>query len=257
VGGFDDLIVRALATFGTDVYVGGHFTAAGTAQANFVARFDTLTDQWSALGGGVKWYNDNFTTVYSLAADESGIFVGGAFDQAGGRSASGFARWGGPLAGGNIPAHQGGQVAGPEGLIVDIPAGAATDDRSVRLAGLAGPRQPLPQGQAGVRSFGAAATTLTGQAVTSFLKPYTLKASYIAEQLAAAGISDPSTLNLLAWDGAAWQPLLPCAGCSVDTTNRVVTVVASRLSEFALSGAVSNSGPEHGFLFLPLVQAAE
>jgi hypothetical protein len=154
-----------------------------------------------------------------------------------------------------VPADQGGQVAGPDGLTIDIPAGAAADDLNVRLAALTGPRQPLPEGQGGVRYLGAAATTLTGEAVTGFLKPYTLKVPYTAAQLAAAGIADPQTLNLLTWDGAAWQPLLPCAGCSVDTTNRVVTVVADHFSEFALAGTVPN--PEAQRLFLPLVQAGE
>ena len=104
---------------------------------------------------------------------------------------------------------------------------------------------------------GAAATTLTGEAAVSLLKPYTLKVLYTADQLTAAGITDPSTLNLLRWDGAAWQPLLPCAGCSVDTTNRVVTVVADRFGEFALAGAVSNPEPAGNRLFLPLVQGGK
>lgn len=257
VGGFDDSLVLALAPYGTDLFIGGHFTVAGRAPANFVARFDTLTDQWSALGSGVEWQDDRLTYVYSLATAASGIYVGGDFDQAGGHSAPGFARWAGPLAGGNVTAEEGGQVEGPGGLTIEFPAGATEDELVVRLAALTGPRQALPEKLRSVRNFNAAATTVTGQAVTGFLKPYTLTVPYTAKQLATAGVSDPATLNLSTWDGSAWQPLLPCIGCSLDAANRVVTVVTGHVGEFALVGAVAESDPEANLLFLPLVRGAE
>jgi hypothetical protein len=255
VGGFDDSIIYALAPFGTDLFVGGHFTSAGAAQARFVARFDTLTAQWSALGSGLRWYNDRFTEVTSLTASEDGVYVGGSFDAAGGRAASGFARWAGPLAAGDVTNEQGGAVAGPGGLQIQFPAGAAIDDLVVRLTELAGPGQNLPAGVGGVRHFYAAATTMSGQAVTHLLKPYTLRVPYSEAQLAAAGVTDPATLNLLTWDGAAWQTLLPCPGCGVDTANKTVTLVAGHFSEFALVGALAESNPgTQQQIFLPLVQ---
>lgn len=252
VGGFDDNPVHALAAYGTDLFVGGHFTVAGAAQARFVGRLDTLTDSWSTLGSGLKWYNDRFTEVYSVAAAASGVYVGGAFDQAGGRSASGFARWFGPLGGGNVTPGQGGVVDGPEGLRVAFPAGATGADLIVRLNTLAAPRHSLPQGLGAVRSFHGAATTVTGRAVTSFAKPYTLSIPYTDAQLAAAGVTDPATLTLLYWTGSAWQPLLPCTGCSVDTANRLVTVVADHFTEFVLVGAVEDFDLQNS-LYLPLV----
>lgn len=253
VGGFDENPVYALAAYGTDLFVGGHFTAAGTAPARFVGRFDTLTGSWSTLGSGLKWYNDQFTEVYSVAAAASGVYVGGDFDQAGERPASGFARWGGPLGGGNVTPGQGGTVSGPDGITVAFPAGAATGDLIVKLAGLPAPRQPLPNGLRPVRSFNGAATTLTGQAVTTFLKPYTLSIPYTDAQLAAAGVTDPATLTVLYWNGAEWRPMLPCAGCGVDTANRVVTVVADHFTEFALAGQGNNSGLQNP-LYLPMVR---
>jgi trimeric autotransporter adhesin len=253
VGGFDDNPVYALATYGTDLFVGGHFTVAGAAQARFVGRLDTLTDSWSTLGSGLKWYNDRFTDVYSVAAAASGVYVGGAFDQAGGRSASGFARWAGPLGGGNVTPGEGGTVNGPEGLTVAFPTGATLNDLIVKLVGLTGPRQSLPVGLAALRSFNGAATTVTGQAVTGFDKPYTLTIPYTDAQLAAAGVTDPATLTVLSWTGAEWQPLLPCTGCNVDTNNRLVTVVADHFSEFALVGQVNNPNLQNS-LYLPLVR---
>lgn len=42
----------ALVVSGTDIYVGGAFTVAGNVAANHVAKFNTLTNTWSALGTG-------------------------------------------------------------------------------------------------------------------------------------------------------------------------------------------------------------
>lgn len=255
VGGLDGAAVFGVAGYGTDLFAVGKFTAAGAAPARFVARLDTRTDQWSALGSGVSWYNDQFIEVYSVAAASSGVYVGGDFDAAGGRSASGFAHWGGPMQGGNVPANQGGQVDGPDGLTITFPAGAAANDLIVALAGLGGPRQPLPTDLRGVRHFSGSASTVRGSVVTQFLKPYTLRIPYTAAQLAAAGVTDAKTLNLAYWDGAVWQPMLPCAGCGVDEANRVVTVVADHFTEFALVGRVdSDPGANAARLFLPLVR---
>lgn len=262
VGGFNRSTVYALAVYGTDLFVGGHFTTAGPVAARFVARFDTLTDTWSSLGGGLKWYNDEHIEVYSLATAASGVYVGGDFTTAGGVSAPGFARWIGSLAAGNVTPERGGTVQGPQGLTIQFPAGAANESLLVRLTGLAGPSQPFPTTVGVVRAFNGAATTVTGDAIGQFLKPYTLKVPYTAEQLAAAGISDPSTLTLQYWDGTAWRALLPCTGCGVDTANRVVTVVADHFTEFALTGTKAGGNPPpppppppgDNILFLPFVQ---
>lgn len=72
--------------------------------------------------------------------------------------------------------------------------------------------------------------------------------------LAAAGITDPATLNIVFWNGNAWTPMLPCAGCSIDTVNRIVTVVADHFTDFALVGAGATTIPQQNAVFLPLVQ---
>jgi hypothetical protein len=52
--------VAALAVVGNEVFVGGNFTSAGGVSANYVARFNTLTNTWSSLGTGSQqrreWY---------------------------------------------------------------------------------------------------------------------------------------------------------------------------------------------------------
>jgi hypothetical protein len=79
--------VRALAVSGSDVYVGGNFSAVGGVTANNVARWDSTTGTWSALGSGVSG------PVYAIAVGGDGVYVGGLFSAAGGVVANNVARW--------------------------------------------------------------------------------------------------------------------------------------------------------------------
>ncbi|MCS6881412.1 MAG: hypothetical protein NZU74_08770 [Chloroflexaceae bacterium] len=87
--------VLALAVSGTDVYVGGSFTnVAGIPQADYVARWDTTTNTWSALGGDANGALDFGSVVHALAVSGSNVYVGGSFwDAAGIPQADLVARW--------------------------------------------------------------------------------------------------------------------------------------------------------------------
>jgi hypothetical protein len=253
-GNTEEAKVLALAAYGADLFVGGNFLSAGNATVNFVGKLDTATDLWSALDGGVKWYNDRYTEVTALAVDANGVYIGGDFDKAGGLSAPGFAHWRGTLDGGaNVTPDAGGVVDGPNGLTVNFPAGAVNQASIVNLALLVGVPQPLPTGQAALYSFRGSAATVGGQPVNQFAKAYTLRVPYTAEQLAALGITDPTQLNLLTWNGTAWSGLLPCTGCTIDTANKTVIVTADHFSDFALVGPSTVVTPVAQQIFLPLV----
>ena len=64
--------VYAVAVSGTDVYAGGRFIEAGGSPANYVAKWDTITKTWSALGSGVGG------NVYAIAVSGTNVYVGGA-----------------------------------------------------------------------------------------------------------------------------------------------------------------------------------
>ena len=92
--------INALAIAGNgDVYVGGFFTHAGGVAAYSVAKWNGTT--WSALGTGVT----NGTSVahgvyagkvFALAVAGNGdVYVGGAFNRAGGVAAYSVAKWNG------------------------------------------------------------------------------------------------------------------------------------------------------------------
>lgn len=78
-------VVLDMTVIGTDLYVGGGFTAANIGglaiPVGYVARYDTLTGDWSALGTGPgAGVNDS---VYALTSIGTTLFVGGGFSSAG------------------------------------------------------------------------------------------------------------------------------------------------------------------------------
>jgi hypothetical protein len=79
--------VYAITVSGTDVYVGGAFDCAGNVAANNIARWDTVTHRWSALGSGVDGW------VHAIAVDGDNVYVGGHFWHTGGMAVTSLARW--------------------------------------------------------------------------------------------------------------------------------------------------------------------
>jgi hypothetical protein len=79
--------VRAISVSGPYVYVGGNFSAVGGVGASSVARWDSTSGTWSALGSGIPGY------VYAIAATGRYVYFGGLFSGAGGQAAQNIARW--------------------------------------------------------------------------------------------------------------------------------------------------------------------
>ena len=83
--------VYALALQGSDLIVGGSFTAAGGAPASSIARWNGSA--WSTLGSGEA--EGVAGLVYALAVNGADLYAGGLFSSAGGVPASSVARWNG------------------------------------------------------------------------------------------------------------------------------------------------------------------
>jgi hypothetical protein len=231
--------VSALKAAGSDLYVGGNFTTAGSGAANYIARYNTANGAWTTLGSGVDG------KVLAISGTSEGLYLGGEFRHAGGLPAGGFARWGVPISTGNLTS-EGGTIEG-DGIRISFPAGAVNGNTTILYSPQNAPNHAVPAGQGVIRAFRFEAKSASGQPVTQFAQPYTMQISYDDQLLAAAGVQDPSTLTLVYWNGSAWVNMFPCQGCSVDTTNKVITVVADHFTEFALLGKSSTHT-----IFLPL-----
>lgn len=83
--------VFSLAVSGTNLYVGGQFSAAGGISATNIACWNGSS--WSALGSGIS--GGEFSGVYSLAAVGPNVYAGGSFSSAGGGSVVNVAQWNG------------------------------------------------------------------------------------------------------------------------------------------------------------------
>ncbi len=88
--------VNALAGFddgtGPALYVGGRFSIAGGAPANFIAKWDGK--RWSPLGSGMDRPDVNALLVFDDGTGPA-LYAGGEFLQAGGVAANKMARWNG------------------------------------------------------------------------------------------------------------------------------------------------------------------
>ncbi|MFV9507891.1 MAG: hypothetical protein AB4911_25360, partial [Oscillochloridaceae bacterium umkhey_bin13] len=116
-----------------------------------------------------------------------------------------------PLAEANAtvtPEGGGTLVPNPGFLSLTFPPGAVSAPTNVRFDLLTSPSQPLPNLRFANRAFTIKA--FAGETpVTNFAQPFTMTLTYDEADLIAAGISDPSQLNLTFWDGSTWVPILP------------------------------------------------
>jgi hypothetical protein len=189
----------------------------------------------------------------SVAVGADGVYVGGQFDYAGQNPSLGFARWAGAVGNPDVTPEAGGAKQFGDGTRAELPAGAVNKPGVLSYASLPGAPHPAPAGQAIVRGFQFGVQTLNGQAL-ALAKPATLSIPFTDAQLAQLGITDASKLNVLAWDGAAWQPLLPCAGCGVDVAGHTITLVTTGSGTFAIAGP-SNKAPGQAYsAYLPLIR---
>lgn len=150
-----------------------------------------------------------------------------------------------------IDPQTGGTLAPDPGFLrATFPPGAVTSPTTVDFRLLSGPSQRLPNFRFANRAFTIEASA-GGSPVTDFAQPFTLTITYDDSDLQAAGISDPTQMNLVFWNGSAWEPILPCSGCAIDPATRTVTVVIDHLTEFALVAPAPEVDVQ---LFLPLVR---
>ncbi len=90
--------IGALAWFGGKLYMGGSFLKAGGVAANRIAAYDPDKKAWSILGtaaaNGVTTTSTTLPYINALAADDTGVYVGGWFQNVGGSvKALNMAKW--------------------------------------------------------------------------------------------------------------------------------------------------------------------
>jgi hypothetical protein len=87
--------VYRIAASGNDVYASGTFSSAGGVPAHNIAKWDGTN--WSALSSGLTGFTNGIASViaFTLLVDDSKLYVGGVFTNAGGIDAMNIACWDG------------------------------------------------------------------------------------------------------------------------------------------------------------------
>lgn len=88
VGGVTGGTIWAMVEYGDYIIVGGSFTAADGEPTNRIARFNKVTEEWSAFDEGIS-----HASINSMAISGDLLFVGGAFSEAGGNPANNIAMY--------------------------------------------------------------------------------------------------------------------------------------------------------------------
>lgn len=143
-----------------------------------------------------------------------------------------------PVASTTIDPTQGGQLTSPNGRVdLDFPPGTVSESTVVTYTQQTAPSQSAGSLAFAGTSFDISATDTHGNPVTSFSQVFNMTIAYADADWQNAGITDETTLNVHWWDGATWNALLPCAGCSHDTDDNEFVISLDHLTEFALLGA--------------------
>jgi len=79
----------SVCAIGTDLYIGGEFTAAGGVSATNICKYNTVTSTFSALGTGIN-ASIGFNSIYAIGTD---LYIGGTFTSAGGITTNGICKY--------------------------------------------------------------------------------------------------------------------------------------------------------------------
>ena len=261
VGGF----VEGLASSGNDVYVVGGFSgvyqnATTSVSANGVARWNSATGQWSALGGGsglsANGVNQRVDTVLISGGN---VYLGGAFSVAynsAGNSvfANGVARWNGSAwsALGNGAAANGNGIAGGQawvhGLALignDLYAGGSFT-RAINNTGNEVSANYVARWNTATNTWSALGTGSGDKANGADFSISALAASG-TDLIVGGGIFNVynSAANIVRvnavarWNGTTWAPFNGAAGAGKNGVNGYLNTLYASGNNVYLGGAFS------------------
>ncbi len=90
---FDAFSISTIRSAGSDIYLGGSFTHIDDMEVNGIARLDTQTGTFHALGQGDDVGITDGFWIRDILIDDDDLFVAGAFHEIGGIASQGVAGW--------------------------------------------------------------------------------------------------------------------------------------------------------------------
>jgi hypothetical protein len=142
---------------------------------------------------------------------------------------------------GSIDPTSGGSMTLPGGLgSISFPPGAVATPTTINYVTPAATDHASGALQFLGQTFTLDAGDSGGDPVSQFGANYTLTLHFSPSQIPAG--SDPTTVNLYYYSNGAWQPVLPCGGCSLDLNTDTITVQLDHFTDYALMVGQKSSG---------------
>ncbi|MBS0659955.1 MAG: choice-of-anchor D domain-containing protein [Verrucomicrobia bacterium] len=220
--------VFALTVVGTDLYVGGGFGranggGAASVLASFIAKYNSVTNTWSALAAGTN------AAVMALTTSGGFVYAGGGFTTAGGGNAPGVAVWNGS-SWANLGTGIENSLVGQDTYVNALVAtgGSIYAGGSLRRAG------GIPTANI-ARWTGSAWAALTTSGLGNSVEATLVVGSdlYVGGSFISAG---SVTANRIArWNGTSWSAL----GTGLDNT---VTALAASGTDLYAGGKFTTAG---------------
>jgi hypothetical protein len=176
----------AIATKGSNLYVGGSFNEAGTqTNLNNIARWDGMN--WNRMGTGMNGW------VRAIAVNTVGIYAGGSFKTADGKEVNGIARWDGttwePLS------------SGVDGEVYAIAVNGTDVYIGGRFTNAGG--QPAPN----IAKWTGAHWESLGTGVNGTVNSIAIYGPYICVSGSFSQAGGVTANKLARWDGIRWQSI--------------------------------------------------
>jgi len=227
VGGVDFNFseIRALATYQTNLYVGGTFFSGLTNGFGFsafgIARWNSVV--WSSVGAGLRLNSTNGVVRTIVTGADGAVYAGGIFTQAGGSQVTNVARyitnWQ------PVGAGPGGEVLSLALLGNDLYAGGAFTNAGDATA-------------SGIARWDGANWQAVGSGMTGIVMALAASGSdlYVGGRFTntLAGAT-----NIAKWNGSSWSALGLGAG---DAEGDYVNAIAIKGSDVYVGGHFANAG---------------
>ncbi|HUD45259.1 MAG TPA: hypothetical protein VMR33_00435 [Candidatus Baltobacteraceae bacterium] len=223
--GVNGLVYATATDVSGNLYVGGHFTTAGSIAANYVAQWNG-TD-WSALGSGMGGGFPGYPEVLALAVSGSNLYAGGQFTTAGGNAATNIAQWNGTS-------------WSPLGAGVNYDVYALAVSGSTLYAGgqftIAGSNAAI-----GIAQWSGSTWSALGSGINGSVNALAVSGSrlYAGGQFTIAGGNEAT--NIAQWAGNSWSAL----GSGLNTQVNALAVLGGTLyaggSFSTAGGSAANS----------------
>jgi hypothetical protein len=213
-----DDAVRAITTFGSQVFVGGDFLNTAGAAAKYVASWEA--GLWSS-------YGNTLSNVHALTCDGTHVYAGGEFQLIGGMAASRVAKW------------DGSSWSALGGGTTDIVRAVAVSGGHLYAGGDFTYADGNPANR--IARWDGASWSNLGTGMNQRVRAIAASGSYVYAGGDFTSAGGAAASRIARWDGASWSPL----GTGLDGSVWAIAVDGDDVyvgGTFTTAGGIASAG---------------